>query len=341
MVFLLELKEKVKYIYNKYDVIITHLARFVVALAAMLIINANVGYMSKLNNILVVLAVAVVAAALPNGATIVLLSVVLVLHLYALVPELALVALVVFLIMYLLYFRFTPKSSYLLIITVMLCAVKLPYIIPVAAALMGGLASIIPTCFGVIVYYIIQNGAEYEVALTTQGSQAITFTMSSLVNNRAMLITLVAFVVTILLVYAVKRLSVDHAWVYAIFSGTILQFLIMIVGKLLLKADIDIVFLIVGTLLAAGLGFILQVVFFNLDYKRTEYVQYEDDEYYYYVKAVPKVAIAGSDVKVKKINARKSSHTNKIATKTTVPAKKERGREEEIPIEFIQDNDEE
>lgn len=341
MVFLLELKEKVKYIYNKYDVIIVHLARFVVALAAMLIINANIGYMSKLNNLIAVFAVAVVAAALPNGATIVLLSVVMVLHLYALVPELALVALAVFLVMYLLYFRFTPKSSYLLIITAMLCAVKLPYIVPVAAALMGGIASVIPTCFGVIVYYILQNGAEYEVALTTQGSQAITFTMSSIVNNRAMLITLVAFIATIVLVYIVKKLSVDHAWVYAIFSGTILQFLIMIVGKLLLKADIDIVFLIIGTVLSVIVGLILQVVFFNLDYKRTEYVQYEDDEYYYYVKAVPKVAIAGSDVKVKKINTRKSSHTDKFVTRTTVPTKNDRNVEEDFSIEFIPDGDDE
>ena len=39
----------------------------------------------------------------------------------------------------------------------------------------------------------------------------------------------------------------------------------------------------------------------------TEYLQYEDDDYYYYVKAVPKIAVSAPDVKVQKINARKSS----------------------------------
>ena len=36
-----------------------------------------------------------------------------------------------------------------------------------------------------------------------------------------------------------------------------------------------------------GTGFL-----FSVDYSRTERVQFEDDEYYYYVKAVPKVVVA-------------------------------------------------
>ena len=37
----------------------------------------------------------------------------------------------------------------------------------------------------------------------------------------------------------------------------------------------------------------------NLDYARTENVQFEDDEYYYYVKAVPKKMIAKEEKVVK------------------------------------------
>ena len=32
----------------------------------------------------------------------------------------------------------------------------------------------------------------------------------------------------------------------------------------------------------------MRFIFMNLDYARTENVQFEDDEYYYYVTAVPK-----------------------------------------------------
>ena len=41
----------------------------------------------------------------------------------------------------------------------------------------------------------------------------------------------------------------------------------------------------------------------NFSYSRTEYVQFEDDEYYYYVKAVPKNSVKREKKKVKKITS--------------------------------------
>ena len=38
-------------------------------------------------------------------------------------------------------------------------------------------------------------------------------------------------------------------------------------------------------------------------YTKKEYLQFEDDEYYYYVKAVPKMSIAIPEKKVKKISS--------------------------------------
>ena len=43
---------------------------------------------------------------------------------------------------------------------------------------------------------------------------------------------------------------------------------------------------------------------FCLDYSRTEKVQFEDDEYYYYVKAVPKAIVAGTDKKVTRFSGK-------------------------------------
>ena len=48
----------------------------------------------------------------------------------------------------------------------------------------------------------------------------------------------------------------------------------------------------------------MQFLFFNLDYSRTERLQFEDDEYYYYVKAVPKALVAGSDKQIKRFGGR-------------------------------------
>ena len=40
---------------------------------------------------------------------------------------------------------------------------------------------------------------------------------------------------------------------------------------------------------------------FNVDYSRTELVQFEDYEYYYYVKAVPNNTVATPEKRVKTI----------------------------------------
>ena len=54
-----------------------------------------------------------------------------------------------------------------------------------------------------------------------------------------------------------------------------------------------------GNLLAAVVGFVLEFLFMDLDYSRTEYVQFEDDEYFYYVKAVPKKMVTTSEKTIK------------------------------------------
>ena len=60
--------------------------------------------------------------------------------------------------------------------------------------------------------------------------------------------------------------------------------------------------LIVYTVVSVVVGLLLEFFVFGGDYSRTERLEYEDDEYYYYVKAVPKAAVATSERSIKKIN---------------------------------------
>ena len=51
-------------------------------------------------------------------------------------------------------------------------------------------------------------------------------------------------------------------------------------------------------------GLVLEFLFFSVNYSRTERMQFEDDEYYYYVKAVPKIVVSAPEMSVKHINER-------------------------------------
>ena len=52
---------------------------------------------------------------------------------------------------------------------------------------------------------------------------------------------------------------------------------------------------------------ILELFFLSVDYSRSENLQYEDDEYYYYVKAVPKIVVSTPEKTVKRINERQET----------------------------------
>ena len=122
-----------------------------------------------------------------------------------------------------------------------------------------------------------------------------------------------ALALTVIIVYVIRRLKVDYAWGYAIAAGSVFQFIFIVIGEMFLKTGINIVLVVIGVVLGALVGYLCNILFFAVDFRRTEYVQYEDDEYYYYVKAVPKINVAGEDVRVKQINARKTKKASDIS----------------------------
>lgn len=112
MTTLLELKEKLTRFYGKYDIYITPVIKFTVALTAFLLINHNIGYMEKISSTPIALILALICSILPVGGAVFIGSVLILLDMYALSLEVCIVALILFILMYILYFRFSPKNEY-------------------------------------------------------------------------------------------------------------------------------------------------------------------------------------------------------------------------------------
>ena len=68
MTALLELKQKIKGIYGQYEMYIQPVMKFVLALVYFLWINANMGYMPRMNNVFLVLILALICSILPSSA---------------------------------------------------------------------------------------------------------------------------------------------------------------------------------------------------------------------------------------------------------------------------------
>ena len=166
-----------------------------------------------------------------------------------------------------------------------------------------------------IFYYFMELVSENASAMAgadKEGKiQNLKFLADGLMQNQEMMITIIAFVTVLVIVHVVRRLEVEYAWQIAIFGGGIIYMLVMAAGGIFLEAEIPAIPLVAGTIVSVIVGEILEFFLFHVDYKRTERLQFEDDEYYYYVKAVPKMSISIPDKKVKKINTRRRNSRKK------------------------------
>ncbi|MBO7355703.1 MAG: hypothetical protein J6U50_03650, partial [Lachnospiraceae bacterium] len=298
MTQLLEIRDNIKEFFSKYDIFIIPFFKFLLALIALLMINSRLGYMQRLDNKGIVLIVSLACSFLPTGAILLFGSLFSMAHIFALSPEVALVVVVVFMLIYLLYLRFTPSESLCIVVTPMLFVFHIPYVIPVVMGLVGGPASALSVVCGVIVYFtlhvVTQNAANVSGDLSDILGQ-IRLIIDSLLSNKQMMVLAAAFAIVTIAVYIIRRLPIDHCWTIAMIAGAVLNLLIVLIGGLVTKAGFSFFAILLGSILAVLVGKVIEFFRFCVDYTRTERVQFEDDEYYYYVKAVPKMNIAAPD----------------------------------------------
>lgn len=309
MTALLELRENLKKIYSRNEAFILPVIKFLLGVIVLSIINGKMGYMTKLDNMAIVLIVSLLCSFLPTGFMAFFAMMFAVLHMYALSIETAAVGLVVFLLLYLLFLRFTAKEALVVVLTPVLCMLKLPYVMPVAMGLIGTPASCVSVGCGVVVYYLLQTVITNAPTINSMGAEEATAKLRLLIDgmlgNKAILVMIAAFAITVIVVYLIRRMSVDHSWTIAMVAGVMIEVMILLVGDLMYDTNLSIVSALLGAVVTLIACKIIEFFRFCLDYSRTEKVQFEDDEYYYYVKAVPKMTVAAPTNTVKKINTQR------------------------------------
>ncbi len=306
MTTLLVAKQYIKHFISKYEVYLKPLLKLILALTSLMLINGKIGYMHRLDSISIVLIAALMCSFMPMNFIIVVAAVFTVLHMYALSLECAVVTLVLFLVLFLLYFRFSPKDTIVVLLTPMSFILGIPYVMPLAMGLLGSPASAVSVGCGVIVTFFIRNIADGSSTLSAMETEDMAsrfrYIIDGFISNKGMILTIVAFTATIIIVYLIRRLSVDYAWTIAIIAGALADVMILLVGDLIFDTNVSILGLIIGTIVSGLLAKVIEFFTFHVDYSRTEKVQFEDDEYYYYVKAIPKITVSAPSRTVKKIN---------------------------------------
>ncbi len=131
--------------------------------------------------------------------------------------------------------------------------------------------------------------------------------VQGLITNKEMIFTIVCIVIMFIAAYYIKKIHINRSNIMAISVGAGI-YLVLIIAAVLLFGTITyskLSWYVIGTVISWIVAMIVSSLALPLDYNRTELLEFEDEEYKYYVRAVPKAQVARESVRVKRIYSRK------------------------------------
>ena len=152
---LLVWREQMQRFYAKYSIFIRIGFQFCMGFLVFYQINSNIGFMKKASSTACTAGLAAICAFLPVIVMVIAATALVLLHFYTLSLPVAIVAALLFLLMYIFYFRFSSGKAWLVLLTACSFAMDVPFVLPIAAGLLGSPACIVPAACGTLSYYLI------------------------------------------------------------------------------------------------------------------------------------------------------------------------------------------
>ncbi|MCR5415201.1 MAG: hypothetical protein K6E79_00210 [Pseudobutyrivibrio sp.] len=272
-----------------------------VAFVGLICINNNLGFCKPLNNILITLLISIVCAFFPIQGVALVLAIVMLINLAALSAETAVVGIAFLVVGYLVCAYFRSKNTYNMV-TVPICySFSAPYVIALGAGLLSNISELASVICGTVTAYYLHIIKNNYAAIWDETSDVsiVALVKEQMFQSKMFYFFLAAMIAMFLVVYFLRLSSIRMSWIVANTAGVLVEFFIMLSGYLLTSQKAEIPSLVLGNILVLVVGFILNYFILDLDYSRIEKVQFEDDDYYYYVTAVPKIRIVDEDKEVK------------------------------------------
>ena len=293
---LLEFRGMARRFFQKYQLLIEPVFRFIISYLAFHTINTALAYNTKVANPVIELGLAAVGAFLPPVVLILLCAMLAILQVYSASPILAALVVVIFAVLYCFIARFSGKYGYAVVAVPILFVFKMPYLVPLLLGMIATPMAIFPTVSGVIIYFVfrvIQEAATRQDISSLDATLALYIdVVNSLFKHKEMFLTAAIFAAVIFIMWLVRRLRFEFVFEITIVLGAIINILGFLLANLQLNINVGTGDMILGTVVSMLLVFVAQFFRVVLDYTSVEHVQFEDDDYYYYVKAVPKIDVS-------------------------------------------------
>ena len=289
---LLIIRDTFRAVYARYGAFLRPVLKLLLAFVMLIAIEKGMGYEAMLAKPAVILAASFVCVLFPWGFISAIAGAYVAGNMFAVSPIMAAATAAFGIMVFVLYYGFKPGTGIIISLIPLMFFFRIPFIMPLVLGLTIGIYSAVPAAIGVIAWQLIHYFAENVSSLGESkdilATSQLTDACRQIMGNKYMLITILAFVLCIGIVSIISNSSIDNSRVLAVSAGTGVLAVLMIFGGVLVGEE-SVFLSIIGLIISYALAFLYVQVFFSADYSRTERLRYEDDDYYYYVKAVPKI----------------------------------------------------
>ena len=293
MSFLVACREKIQSFYGQFAGILNICGKFLLAVFVFLIINREIGFNPLFSNMFIILIMALIAAIMSSRMLVFLASCVILGNAYSLGIEVLLFTALLLLLLLMMFVSFVPEDAIETVLMPIGMAASVPALVPIACGLKRNPGCIAALWPGIIVHYYIRVLSESAPLIATYDKKAYTdrlkVIIDAMLGNRMIVMDLFAVAAVVIIVYAIRKLQADYAYEISVLAGGIMYVVMTLISVRTLEININMPRALIGTLIAVIFGYVFLFFVHHVDYAKAERLTFEDDDYFYYVKAVPKV----------------------------------------------------
>lgn len=276
--------------------------RFAAGVLLFFVVAQIYGYSEVLDQSFFLIVLGLLCVFVPVSAISLVFHIVIVLQLAHVSAEIMLCYLVMILFYYLTYQRNFPESRVYLMMTPVLFYFHLPAFLPLFIGSFVGIMGLPAILMGAVCYYLasIVQHAVIQMDAGSSGGAVYSVVVEKFFDSTELLLCLIVFSLVAGIVSVIRKKK-GNGWNTAIVTGGVLYLVMMFIGGYFTYSDVSIFSEIFMISLSVFLVLVLQFFYIVVDYTGEETFEFEDEEYYYYVKAVPKVSVKEEEFNITNI----------------------------------------
>lgn len=293
MSFLVACRERLQSFYGQFSGILNICGKFLLAVFVFLLINREIGYNPLFSNMFIILIMALIASIMSTKVLVFLAAVVILGNSYSLGIEVLVFTALLMLLLLIMFVSFVPDDAVEAILMPISITAGVPALVPIACGLKRNPGCIAALWPGIVIHYYLHilgdNAAALAAIEKNQYTDRLKIILDAMLANREIVVGIFTVAAVVIIVYAIRKLQADYTYEISVAAGGIMYIVMSLVSNSTLGLQMNLVRMILGTLIAVVFAYVFLFFVHHVDYAKTEHLTFEDDDYFYYVKAVPKV----------------------------------------------------